>query len=118
MKRKAHFQRTLSAQTSFEKYGRKSKREQFLDAMNKVVPWSRLLALVEPHYPKAGNGRRPVGLEVMLRSYFVQQWFNCLTLDLKMRSMTRPRCGSLSELIWAWPRHRTRRPSCASVICW
>src|ERR1035437_2630001 len=76
MKRKAHFQRTLSAQTSFEKYGRKSKREQFLDAMNKVVPWSRLLALVEPHYPKAGNGRRPVGLEVMLRSYFVQQWFN------------------------------------------
>ena len=76
MKRKAHFQRTLAAQTSFEKYGRKSKREHFLDAMNKVVPWSRLLALVEPHYPKAGNGRRPVGLEVMLRSYFVQQWFN------------------------------------------
>src|ERR1035437_1907494 len=76
MKRKAHFQRTLAAQTSFEKYGRKSKREHFLDAMNKVVPWSRLLALVEPHYPKARNGRRPVGLEVMLRSYFVQQWFN------------------------------------------
>ena len=76
MKRKAHFQRTLAAQASFEKYGRKSKREQFLDEMDKVVPWTRLLALVEPHYPKIGNGRRPVGLEVMLRSYFVQQWFN------------------------------------------
>src|ERR1035441_9720987 len=76
MKRKAHFQRTLAAQGSFEKYGRKSKREQFLDEMNEVVPWSRLLALVEPCYPKAGNGRRPVGLEVMLRAYFVQQWFN------------------------------------------
>jgi len=76
MKGKAHFQRTFAAQASFEKYGRKSKREQFLDEMNKVVPWARLLALVEPHYPKAGNGRRPVGLEVMLRSYFVQQWFN------------------------------------------
>ena len=73
MKRKAHFQRTLAAQTSFEKYVRKSKRGQFLDAMNKVVPWSRLLALVEPHYPKAGNGRRPVGLEVMLRSYLLNQ---------------------------------------------
>jgi IS5 family transposase len=68
MKRKAHFQRTLAAQSSFEKYGRKSKREQFLDEMNKVVPWSGLLALVEPHYPKAGNGRRPVELEIMLRA--------------------------------------------------
>src|ERR1017187_4658907 len=76
MKRKAHFQRTFAAQASFEKYGRKSKREQFLDKMNEVVPWTRLLSLVEPHYPKAGNGRRPVGLEIMLRSYFVQQWFN------------------------------------------
>jgi IS5 family transposase len=76
MKRKAAFQRTFSAQASFEKYGRKSKREQFLDQMNEVVPWARLLSLVEPHYPKAGNGRRPVGLEIMLRAYFVQQWFN------------------------------------------
>jgi IS5 family transposase len=76
MKRKAHFQRTFAAQASFEKYGRKSKREQFLDKMNEVVPWARLLSLVEPHYPKAGNGRRPVGLEIMLRAYFVQQWFN------------------------------------------
>jgi IS5 family transposase len=40
------------------------------------VPWSGLLALVRPHYAVAGNGRRPVGLEVMLRTYFVQQWFN------------------------------------------
>ena len=39
-------------------------------------PWSGLLALVRPHYAKAGNGRRPVGLEMMLRTYFVQQWFN------------------------------------------
>ncbi len=76
MKRKAHFQRTFAAQTSFEMYGRKSKREQFLDQMNEVVPWSRLLSLVEPYYPKAGNGRRPVGLEIMLRAYFVQRWFN------------------------------------------
>jgi len=76
MKRKAHFQRTLAGQGGFEKYGRRSKREQFLEEMNEVVPWTLLLSLVEPHYPKAGNGRRPVGLEIMLRSYFVQQWFN------------------------------------------
>jgi IS5 family transposase len=41
-----------------------------------VVPWAELVALVEPHYPKAGNGRRPVGVERMLRIYFLQQWFN------------------------------------------
>jgi IS5 family transposase len=44
--------------------------------MNQVVPWSELQALVEPHYAKAGLGRRPVGLGIMLRTYFVQQWFN------------------------------------------
>jgi IS5 family transposase len=60
----------------FEKYGRKSRRELFLDEMEKVVPWSALEALVRPHYAKAGNGRQPVGLSIMLRTYFVQQWFN------------------------------------------
>jgi IS5 family transposase len=69
-------QQTFASQSSFEKYGRKSRRELFLDEMELVVPWSELEALVEPHYPKAGNGRRPVGLSIMLRTYFMQQWFN------------------------------------------
>ena len=69
-------QQTFASQSSFEKYGRKSRRELFLDEMEVVVPWSELQALVEPHYPKAGNGRRPVGLAIMLRTYFMQQWFN------------------------------------------
>jgi len=76
MKRKAHFQRTLAAQASFEKYGRKSRREEFLNLMEVVVPWGELEALIEPHYPKAGKGRQPVGLSIMLRVYFLQQWFN------------------------------------------
>ena len=41
-----------------------------------MVPWRELCALVEPHYPKPGNGRPPVGVERMLRIYFLQQWFN------------------------------------------
>ena len=69
-------QQTFASQSSFEKYARKSRRELFLDEMEVVVPWSELQALVEPHYPKAGNGRRPVGLAIMLRTYFMQQWFN------------------------------------------
>jgi IS5 family transposase len=44
--------------------------------MEQVVPWKKLCALIEPFYPKAGNGRPPVGLERMLRVYFLQQWFN------------------------------------------
>jgi IS5 family transposase len=69
-------QQTLAAQTGFEKYGRKSKRERFLDEMEQVVPWAELQALIEPHYPKGENGRPPVGLGIMLRVYFLQQWFN------------------------------------------
>src|ERR1700689_264672 len=69
-------QQTLAAQTGFEKYGRKTKRERFLEEMEQIVPWAELQALVEPHYPKGKNGRPPVGLSLMLRVYFVQQWFN------------------------------------------
>ncbi len=67
---------TLAGQETFEKYGRKSRWEQFLESMESIVPWSELQALIEPHYPKAGNGRQPVGLSIMLRTYFLQQWFN------------------------------------------
>ena len=52
-----------------------TKREAFLKEMEQVVPWSRLLKLIEPHYPKKGNGRPPIPMEVMLRIYFLQQWY-------------------------------------------
>jgi len=60
----------------FERYGKKTRRAQFLEEMEQVVPWKKLCALIEPFYPKAGNGRPPVGVERMLRIYFLQQWFN------------------------------------------
>ena len=69
-------QRTFASRSSLERHGRKSRRELFLDEMETIVPWFELQALVEPHYPKAGNGRRPVGLSIMLRTYFMQPWFN------------------------------------------
>src|SRR5437667_5410328 len=69
-------QRTLAMMTGFERYTKKTRRAAFLEEMEQVVPWSKLCALVEPHYPKAGNGRRPKELEAMLRMYFLQQWFN------------------------------------------
>ena len=62
--------------TGFERYTKKTRRAQFLEQMEQVVPWRELTALIEPFYPKAGNGRRPVGLGRILRVYFLQQWFN------------------------------------------
>ena len=62
--------------TGFEKYTKKTRRAMFLEDMEQVVPWRELSALIEPHYPKPGNGRPPVGVERMLRIYFLQQWFN------------------------------------------
>ena len=62
--------------TGFERYSKKTRRAAFLEEMEQVVPWGELCALIEPYYPKAGKGRPPVGVERMLRSYFLQQWFN------------------------------------------
>ena len=69
-------QQTFSVVTGFERHRKVTRRAQFLDEMNRVMPWARLLALIEPHYPKAGNGRPPKGLQIMLRMYCLQQWFN------------------------------------------
>ena len=68
-------QLTLAA-VGFERYAKTTRRAAFLAEMEEVVPWSALCALIEPFYPKPGNGRPPVGVERMLRLYFLQQWFN------------------------------------------
>jgi IS5 family transposase len=54
-----------------------TRREAFLFEMDAVVPWMRFLALIEPHYPKAGpqGGRPPMPLETMLRVHFLQNWY-------------------------------------------
>jgi transposase, IS5 family len=68
-------QRTF-ASIAWKGKGKVTRRERFLAEMDAVIPWPRLLRLIEPHYPKAGQGRQPLGLEKMLRIYFLQQWFN------------------------------------------
>ena len=70
-------QTTFSMTGYFDK-GKKTKREQFLAEMDQVMPWARLRALIEPHYPKASKagGRPPIPLERMLRIYCLQQWYN------------------------------------------
>src|ERR1700683_4880973 len=69
-------QRSLATMNGFERYTKKTRRQVFLEEMEQVVPWKELCSLIEPHYHKPGNGRPPVGVERMLRIYFLQQWFN------------------------------------------
>ena len=64
------------ATAGFERYAKTTRRAVFLAEMERVVPWRALCGLIEPFYPKPGHGRPPIGVERMLRLYFLQQWFN------------------------------------------
>jgi IS5 family transposase len=67
---------TTFASAAWDRKGKVTRREKFLAEMDAVIPWEPILALIEPHYPKAGNGTQPMPMERMLRIYFMQQWFN------------------------------------------
>jgi IS5 family transposase len=70
----------MKSQLSFsasEYAGKKkvTRRERFLEEMEKVVPWKEIEALIEPFYPTGKRGRPPIGIEKMLRIYFLAQWY-------------------------------------------
>jgi len=69
-------QMTLAAGRGFDKHARATRKAEFLARMEALVPWGEFCTLIESHYPKAGNGRPPVGLERMLRMYCIANWFN------------------------------------------
>jgi IS5 family transposase len=68
-------QMSMAQQAEFQRFAKKSRREQFLEEMEAVMPWAELVGLVAPYYPKGETGRKPLGLGIMLRLYFVQHWF-------------------------------------------
>jgi IS5 family transposase len=68
-------QQTSFAQSEYARKKKTTRREKFLGQMEAVVPWARLCAVIAPHYPQGRRGRPPVGLERMLRIYFLQQWY-------------------------------------------
>ena len=70
----------MAADQTFENYRKPTRRDEFLKTMDAIVPWSVLCEVIEPHYPRAGNGRPPIGLERMLRIHFIQHWFNLADL--------------------------------------
>jgi IS5 family transposase len=67
-------QQTGFSQAEYNAEKKLTRRNVFLAKMEQVVPWSRLIAVVEPHYPKSGKrGRQAIGVERVLRMYFIQQ---------------------------------------------
>jgi IS5 family transposase len=69
-------QQTLADQ-GFERYRKRTRKDQFLEDMERIIPWRELCEVIEPFYPKQdGPGRPPIGLERMLRIHFLQHWFN------------------------------------------
>ena len=55
---------------------RTTKREKFLQSMDKIIPWADWVNMISQYYPSGKRGRRPIDIETMLRMYFMQIWFN------------------------------------------
>ena len=67
--------RPTFASLAYENKKKRTRREKFLEEMDRVIPWDELLKIVRHRYPKKGNGRQPMPVERMLRIYFLQQWY-------------------------------------------
>jgi len=68
-------QQSLEA-SGYEKFRKKTRKELFLEEMDEIIPWKEICEAIEPYYPKPkGAGRKPIGLERMLRIHFLQHWF-------------------------------------------
>ena len=107
----------MQRQGSFSEaeYGAKKKqtrRDKFLAEMERVVPWARLVERLRPFYPKGDRGRPPIGLERMLRLYFLQQWYGLADEALE------DALYDSQALRGRWRRFPTRRRCSTSAIGW
>ena len=81
---------------SFRK--KKTKREEFLEIMDEIIPWDEWVGVIEPYYPKGKRGRPPMGIEKMLRMYLLQIWFNLSDPLPRTLSTTAMPCGNSQAL--------------------
>lgn len=88
------------AEVSFEQYRKPTRRERFLDEMDRIVPWAELVAVIEPVYPKAEGPERPrLASNACYASIVCNSGSTCQIRRWRRRCMTREPCGSLSGLI-------------------
>jgi IS5 family transposase len=67
--------RTTFSSLAYDYKKKKTRRETFLEEMDQVIPWKKLFQIISPYYPRISNGRHPMPLSMMLRIYFMQQWY-------------------------------------------
>jgi IS5 family transposase len=67
--------RTTFSSLAYDNKKKKTRREKFLEEMDRVLPWKEIIGIICPYYPRIGNGRHPMPLSMMLRIYFMQQWY-------------------------------------------
>ena len=90
-------------------------KEEFLDAMNAIVPWDRWIKLIEPYYPKGKRGRPTRGIETMLRMYLLQDWFNN-TLNNQCNPLTAVR-GLFGRCVQLRTRNSEEKTPETSELC-
>ena len=95
---------------------RVTRREKFLAEMDQVVPWQRLVAAIEPHYPTGERGRPPIGLERMLRLYFVQQWYGLA--DEALEDAVSDSAAIRNFVGWGGKKRPTPRRCSSFAGCW
>ena len=111
-------QETL-ADEGFEKYRKPTRRERFLDEMNRLIPWADLAAVLEPFYPRGeGRGRPPIGVERLRRIPFLPHGFNLSDPAVEEALDDSGSCAASSGSTSGGSPCRTRPPSASSAICW
>jgi len=97
---------------------KRTRRDKFLAEMEQVVPWARLVERLQPLYPTGKRVRPPIGLERMLRLYFVQQWYGLADEAVEDALYDSQALRGFAGIDLRWRRCRTRRPCCTSAIGW
>jgi len=106
------------SESGYEHYRKPTRRDEFLKAMEAIVPWSALCEVIEPHDPKAGNGpAHPSHWSACCASTSSSTGSIWPTWPARTRCTTAPACAALSELTWAVSRCPTPPPCSSSAAC-
>lgn len=91
---------------------KKTRKREFLEEMDRVVPWAELVALIEPHSPRAKTGRPPFPIQTMLRIHFLQQWFGLSEPAMEEALFDVPMYGEFAQL----PEGLVRLPDESTIL--
>src|ERR1017187_6385507 len=111
---------TSFSQAEFAEKKKITRREKFLTRLAAVIPWTKLLAVIEAFYPKGERGRPPIGLERRLRVYFLQQWYGLPAGREPALAHSSIRFGARKVSYW-WDCanfHKANDPASSGAAAW